>query len=341
MKIILNKGIYLLLHYITGKKKKEIERKNSVNEIKVLSLFDGISCGMVALERAGVPIEKSVAYEIDEDAIKVSTSNYPQIEHKGDVFDAKYIEGEYDLLIGGSPCTYWSIAKAGNNGEKGERETTASGLGWDLFSQYVRALKEAKPKYFFYENNASMSDEIRECISKELRCKPIEIDSADFSAQHRHRLYWTNIPIEEWTKSELVFDDIIDNDTPYKYRNFEKYKDTVKVSKDGLSVRFDTSGKGQYGQANRAKKTNQKWNTLPASGQDKNDIWVDDYISRHITPIEAERLQTLPDNYTEILSSEAKRTKVCGNGWTVDVIAHIFTGLKERIGEKQNEAIRN
>ena len=109
---------------------------------------------------------------------------------------------------------------------------------------------------------------------------------------------------------------------------FEKYKDTVKVSKDGLSVRFDTSGKGQYGQANRAKKTNQKWNTLPASGQDKKDVWVDDYISRHITPIEAERLQTLPDNYTEILSSEAKRTKVCGNGWTVDVIAHIFSGLK-------------
>ena len=302
--------------------------QKNMKGLKVLSLFDGISCGMVALDRAAIPVEKYVAYEIDEDAIKVSKSNYPQIEHKGDVFEAKYIEDEFDLLIGGSPCTYWSIAKAGNNGEKGERETTASGLGWDLFSQYVRALKEAKPKYFLYENNASMSDEIKECISKELGCKPIEIDSADFSAQHRHRLYWTNIPIEEWTKSELVFDDIIDNDTPYKYRNFEKYKDTVKVSKDGLSVRFDTSGKGQYGQANRAKKTNQKWNTLPASGQDKNDIWVDDYISRHITPIEAERLQTLPDNYTEILSSEAKRTKVCGNGWTVDVIAHIFSGLK-------------
>ena len=302
-----------------------------MNEMKVLSLFDGISCGMVALERAGIPVERYVAYEIDEDAINVSKSNYPQIEHNGDVFEAKYIDGKFDLLIGGSPCTYWSIAKAGNNGEKGERETTASGLGWDLFSQYMRALKEAKPKYFLYENNASMSDEIRECISKELGCEPIEIDSADFSAQHRHRLYWTNIPIEEWTKSELVFDDIIDNDTHYKYRNFEKYKDTVKVSKDGLSVRFDTSGKGQYGQANRAKKTNQKWNTLPASGQDKNDIWVDDYISRHITPIEAERLQTLPDNYTEILSSEAKRTKVCGNGWTVDVIAHIFAGVRRMI----------
>lgn len=309
---------------------KENNRNINLSKgLKVLSPFNGISCGRVALERAGIEVERYVSYEIDDDANKVAKYNYPDDEYNGDVFEADFTQYEgFDLLIGGSPCTYWSIAKAGNNGEKGERETTASGLGWDLFSQYVRALKEAKPKYFLYENNASMSDEIRECISKELGCKPIEIDSADFSAQHRHRLYWTNIPIEEWTKSELVFNDIIDNDTPYKYRNFEKYKDTVKVSKDGLSVRFDTSGKGQYGQANRAKKTNQKWNTLSASGQDKNDIWVDDYISRHITPIEAERLQTLPDNYTEILSSEAKRTKVCGNGWTVDVIAHIFSGLK-------------
>ena len=297
--------------------------------LKVLSPFNGISCGRVALERAGIEVERYVSYEIDDDANKVAKYNYPNDEYNGDVFEADFTQYEgFDLLIGGSPCTYWSIAKAGNNGEKGERETTASGLGWDLFSQYVRALKEAKPKYFLYENNASMSDEIKKCITKELGVEPIEIDSADFSAQHRHRLYWTNIPIEEYTKSELVFDDIVDTDTPYKYRNFEKYKDTVKVSKDGLSVRFDTSGKGQYGQANRAKKTNQKWNTLPASGQDKNDIWVDDYISRHITPIEAERLQTITDNYTEILSSEAKRTKVCGNGWTVDVIAHIFSYLR-------------
>lgn len=90
--------------------------------MKVLSLFDGISCGMVALERVGIPVEKYVAYEIDEDAIKVSKYNYPQIEHKGDVFAAAYKEGEFDLLIGGSPCTYWSIAR-GN----GERETQMGG----------------------------------------------------------------------------------------------------------------------------------------------------------------------------------------------------------------------
>lgn len=297
--------------------------------MKVLSLFDGISCGMVALERAGIHVERYVAYEIEKNAIRVSRCNYPTIEHKGDVFDAEYQEGEFDLLIGGSPCTYWSIAKAGNSGEKGVRETSASGLGWNLFSQYVRALKEAKPKYFLYENNASMSNDIKECISKELGCEPIEIDSADFSAQHRNRLYWTNIPVKQYEKSQLLFSDIVDYETKYKYRDFSKYKETVKISKDGLSLRFDTSGKGHYGQANRCKKTNQKWNTLPASGNDKNDIWVDEYTSRHITPIEAERLQTLPDNYTDCLVSESKRTGVCGNGWTVDVIAHIFKGLKE------------
>ena len=115
MKIILNKGIYLLLHYNTGKEKKEIERKISVNEMKVLSLFDGISCGMVALERAGIPVERYVAYEIEEDAIKISNKNYSQIEHCGDVFKADYTKYEgFDLLIGGSPCTHWSIAKKQN-----------------------------------------------------------------------------------------------------------------------------------------------------------------------------------------------------------------------------------
>ena len=129
--------------------------------MNVLSLFDGISCGMVALKRANIEVDRYVAYEIEEDAIKVSTDNFPSIEQKGDVFQAQYKEGEFDLLIGGSPCTYWSIAKAGGN-----RETVSSGFGWELFMQYVRALKEVKPKYFLYENNESMSDAIKEEITK-------------------------------------------------------------------------------------------------------------------------------------------------------------------------------
>ena len=295
--------------------------------LTVLSLFDGISCGMIALERAEIPVEKYVAYEIDEDAIKVSKSNYPQIEHKGDVFEAKYIEGEFDLLIGGSPCTYWSIAKAGNNGEKGERETTASGLGWDLFSQYVRALKEAKPKYFLYENNESMSDDIKNEITKHLGVEPIMIDSADFSAQHRKRLYWTNIPIDmNYIPSDKVFSDI-EYEHDYKVVDISKYKDTVKANNDNTCWKWDTSGKGYYSQQSRARSKDIKMNTLPASGGDKNNIYLGNYTYRKLHPIEAERLQTLPDNYTNCIKSNVKRIGLCGNGWTVDVIAHIFRGL--------------
>lgn len=293
--------------------------------MKVISLFDGISCGMVALERAGIPVERYDAYEIDKYAIDVSKHNYPQINHCGDVFEAKYTVGEYDLLIGGSPCTYWSIARVG-----GDRETTASGLGWDLFSQYVRALREVKPKYFLYENNQSMSNEIKECITKELGCEPYEINSADFSAQIRNRYYWTNIPVAEWTKNNITFADIMDSpDTNFLSRSVEQYADTIKWSKDGLSVKWDTSGKGYYSQANRAKLPNQKWNTVCANrAESKGNVWLGNNMIRLITMSELEKLQTLPVGYTSCLKNKEMRGKCIGNGWTVDVIAHILKGLK-------------
>lgn len=277
---------------------------------------------MVALERAGIPVERYVAYEIEENAIKVSRHNYPQIEQKGDVFKAEYKEGEFDLLIGGSPCTYWSIAKAGDG-----RETTSSGFGWELFMQYVRALREAKPKYFLYENNESMSDAIKEEITKQLGVTPVMIDSADFSAQIRKRYYWTNIPvIMEWEKSNLVLNDIL-YEHEYKARDFSKYAHTVRWNEENTACRYDSSGKGYYSQASRCRKPTIKSNTLTASGNDKNNIWLENYKMRTLHPIEAERLQTLPDNYTSCLSSKVKRSEVCGNGWTVDVIVHIFKGL--------------
>ena len=156
--------------------------------MNVLSLFDGISCGMVALERAGIHIDRYVAYEIDKYAIQVSEKNYPQIEHRGDVFDADFTEFKgFDLLIGGSPCTYWSIAR--NN-----RETTPDGIGGQMFMQYVRALKESGCKYFLYENNYSIHKNIKAFISEQLGVEPIMINSALVSAQNRKRCYWTNIP---------------------------------------------------------------------------------------------------------------------------------------------------
>lgn len=297
--------------------------------VKVLSLFDGISCGMIALERAKIPVEKYVAYEIDEDAIEVSKYNYPQIEQRGDVFTALYAEGEFDLLIGGSPCTNWSIAKVGG-GEKHapHRETTASGIGWDLFSQYLRALREVKPKYFLYENNFSMSNKIRDCITTELGVNPIHINSADFSAQTRHRYYWTNIPIAKWEDKHILFSDIMDTEGEFITRSIEQYADTIKWSKDKMSVKWDTSGKGYYSQANRAKLPNQKWNTVCASrAESKGNVWLGNNIIRLVTMSELEKLQTLPVGYTECLKNKEKRGKGIGNGWTVDVIAHILSGL--------------
>lgn len=290
--------------------------------MKVLSLFDGISCGMVALERAKIPVERYVAYEIEPNAIKVSKHNYPMIEQKGDVFNAEYTTGEFDLLIGGSPCTYWSIAKAGNSEA---RETTSSGLGWELFSEYVRALREVKPSYFLYENNESMSEDIKNEITRTLGVEPVLIDSQDFTAQIRKRYYWTNIPVSSWAKKDLRIKDIVYDDT-YKVSNFEKYEETKIISKDGLMVKWDSSGKGYYSQQNRARSKSLKMNTVTARGVDKCNIWLGGNNFRRIHPVEAERLQTLPDNYTNVLS-DGQRIACIGNGWTVDVIAHILSGI--------------
>lgn len=153
--------------------------------MKVLSLFDGMACGMIAMLGAGVEVESYDAYEIDKFAKTVASHNFPIIQQHGDVFQGDFTKYEgVDFLIGGSPCTYWSIA------QKNNRETTASGVGWELFSQYIRALHEAKPKYFIYENNYSMSKEIRASIDEAFGFEAVHINSALVSAQHRQRLYW-------------------------------------------------------------------------------------------------------------------------------------------------------
>ena len=156
--------------------------------MKILSLFDGMACGALAMQAAGIEIDKYIAYEIDKYAIQTAQHNFPFIEERGDVFKADFKEyAGFDYLIGGSPCTYWSIAQTKN------RETVASGMGWELFSQYVRALHEAKPRFFLYENNKSMSAAIRASITETFGFEPILINSALVSAQNRQRLYWCGI----------------------------------------------------------------------------------------------------------------------------------------------------
>ena len=184
--------------------------------MKVLSLFDGMACGMIAMQLAGVEVESYDAYEIDKYAIKTAQHNFPMIKEHGDVFEADFTQYEgVDFLIGGSPCTYWSIAQTKN------RETVASGMGWELFSQYVRALHEAKPKYFIYENNKSMSKQIRASIDEAFGFEAVLINSALVSAQNRQRLYWVGKRNEDGTYSKvnveqpadrgILLKDVLDN----------------------------------------------------------------------------------------------------------------------------------
>lgn len=169
--------------------------------MKIISVFDGMACGMLAFQAAGIQVSRYVAFEIEKYAIQTSSHNFPMIEHRGDVFQADFTEFRgFDFLIGGSPCTYWSIA------QKNNRETEASGMGWELFCQYVRALHEAQPMYFIYENNKSMSKAIRESITQAFGFEPICINSALVSAQNRQRLYWVGKQNTDGTYSKVKVD---------------------------------------------------------------------------------------------------------------------------------------
>ena len=170
-----------------------------MKRINVLSLFDGMACGMLAMLKAEIQVDSYYAYEIDKYAVQTATHNFPQIQECGDVFEGDYKQYEgVDYLIGGSPCQRWSIAQSPD-----KRETTASGIGWDMFSQYVRALKETEPKYFIYENNKSMTNAIRQAITKTFGFEPICINSALVSAQNRQRLYWVGKRNADGTYSKV------------------------------------------------------------------------------------------------------------------------------------------
>lgn len=319
--------------------------------MNVLSLYDGISCGMAALDRAGIHVGSYSAYEIDKYAITVSAKNYPMIEHHGNVFEGNFKKHKgCDLLIGGSPCTYWSVAKK-------DRETTSDGEGFRLFMQYVRALDESCPKYFLYENNDSIHKNIKTEISRILGVQPIMINSALVSAQQRKRCYWTNIPNVTLPEDKRIFlKDIIESGIPWQNKSYcmtatydgAVFRNTLERKQRTMIaepvVINDTDGKatmvavpvrigqiGNGGQGQRIYSVYGKSVTLSANGGGpgaktglyKIDLPDGDYIIRKLHPVEAERLQTLPDNYTEGISN-TQRYKCIGNGWTVDVIAHIL-----------------
>ena len=360
--------------------------------INVLSLFDGISCGQIALERAGIKVNNYYASEIDKHAIKVTQRNYPNTIQMGNVkklnnhnFPA---HERIHLVIGGSPCQ--SFSNAG-------KRTGFKGSG-ELFWEFVELLHEIQPKWFLLEN-VKMKQEWQDIITKELGVQPLEIDSALVSAQQRKRLYWTNIDLSKLKikDKKIYLKDVLGLDV----KNTE---DKICMTKSDFDVKVrkhyvDTKKLCEYLRNNKGNKTNKEiagycdvpitkvehwfrkdnsfaipdeesWFKLKKLFDISSEEWdkeitefeikrnnfdmakriyhvrgkhptlttltgvhqrktiTDGKDMFYLNPNHAEELQTLPKDYTKGLTDN-QRFKVIGNGWTVDVIAHLFKALKE------------
>ena len=265
--------------------------------MNVLSLFDGISCGRVALERAGIKVNKYFACEIDKYAIKISEKNYPDIIHLGDINGWKTWDlPKIDLIIGGSPCQGFSRAGKELNFEDPRSK---------LFFIFVDILNFYKPKYFLLEN-VMMRKEWQDVISTYLNTAPVSINSSLLSAQNRRGLYWLNFLITQPEDKGIFVKDILEKDAviPIYHNLYGGFKETKPRVFSTKSPTIRTSAGGGH---------------IPSVGNVNGTI-------RKLTPLECERLQTLPEGYTEGIS-DTQRYNCIGNGWTVDIIAHIFGQL--------------
>lgn len=309
--------------------------------MNVLSLFDGMSCGRIALEKAGILIDKYYACEIDKFAVKVSKANYPDIIQLGDVKDLiwndsmlhAHLRPKIDLLIGGSPCQGFSFA-----GKHLDFDDPRS----KLFFEFVRLMNETKPKWFLLEN-VRMKEESQDIISRYMGVQPQEINSSLVSAQNRKRLYWTNIPFtvpedRGIMLKDIIEDGLVDRDKAHcldaNYHKggnlkiyFEKSRRQLVFSQDGMCHVGDADLKG-HDLIKRVYHPEGKSPTLNActGGNREPKIATDNLKWRKLTPLECERLQTVPEGYTAHVSN-TQRYKMLGNGWTVDVVAHIFKNL--------------
>lgn len=351
--------------------------------MNILSLFDGMSCGQQALERAGIAYNKYYASEIDKHAIKVTQANYPNTIQLGSVTGVDgYALPQIDLLIGGSPCQSFSFAgQRKGMSTKDEQEVLTlehylqlkeEGYEFEgqsyLFWEFMRILKEVKPKYFLLEN-VMMGEKWEKVLSKAIGVNPIEINSALVSAQNRRRLYWTNIGLEpaglfgflessikQPKDKNILLKDILETDVDEKYflsekmlqyflskTNFNKgkinyrtpndkaycitkYSSSLDITDNIIVVhstfgRTSTNGNGGNG---HLFKTDNKSYCLDV--QNSQAVEYSNRI-RKLTPVECERLQTVQDNYTNHVS-DTQRYRMLGNGWTIDVIAHIFSYIK-------------
>lgn len=287
-------------------------------KINVLSLFDGMSCGQIALNKVGIEYENYFASEIDKYAIQVTQKNYPNTKQLGSVTEVKAIDlPNIDLLIGGSPCQGFSFAGKQLNFDDSRSK---------LFFEFVRLLKETKPKYFLLEN-VKMKKEYQDVITKHLGVEPIEINSNLLSAQNRERLYWTNIPnIKQPKDKKIYLKDVVE--IGEVSRNLVDKSRIKQYWETKNYIQYDLSGKGHKSQDQRGYYLNAKHGTLPSHGaSSKVKVVLPNGDIGQLTPIECERLQTVPDNYTNCVS-DTQRYTMLGNGWTVDVIAHIFSFLR-------------
>lgn len=319
-----------------------------MKKYNILSLFDGISCGQVALERANIKKENYIASEIDKYAIEIAKKNYPNTLHIGNIENISYNEktkklynnktqeilykGDIDIIIGGSPCQSFSFAGKQNGMSTKEnievtnleqylelKNKNFEFIGQSyLFWEYVRLLKEIKPKYFLLEN-VKMKKYWENIITKTLEVNPIRINSENYSAQRRDRLYWTNIDInkEEILKerNELLLKDIIREEDNENYHlsktHYAAFLKSYKWKANLLNEKSKPLLATYYKQPPHC----------PYIPCEKSESGY-----RMLSPIECERLQTLPNNYTQGIS-KTQRYKCIGNGWTVDVIAKILSYL--------------
>jgi DNA-cytosine methyltransferase len=322
--------------------------------MNVLSLFDGMSCGMQALKQAGIKVDNYYASEIDKYAIQIAKKNHPEIRHLGNIEDWKNWDlPKIDMIIGGPPCQGFSIA--------------GKGLDWkdprsQLFFTAMDILHELKPKYFLFENVASMKKEIVKELDQYLAVESIMINSALVSAQNRKRNYWCNWDVEQPEDKGILLKDVIEcgsNELNQRPRGNNKggLRENKSPSMGAISwvdnVHVVDRDKAHCIDANYHKGSNpkdyfkrkrrqlvfvDKSQTIPATiykenpksmvKRNKKGLLVSDGIEfRKLTPTECERLQALPDNYTEGVSN-TQRYKMIGNGWTVSVIEHILRGMK-------------
>jgi len=353
--------------------------------MNVLSLFDGISCGQVALNRAGIKYDNYFASEVDKYAIKVTQHNYPNTIQLGDIKEITSSNlPAIDILFGGSPCQ--NLSFAGNMkgmATKDNYEITTldeylrlKNDGFELqgqsylFWEYVRILKEVKPKYFLLEN-VKMLKKWENMISDVLGVKPIEINSALVSAQNRRRLYWTNIPnVTQPIDKKIMLKDIVEeqpmglsidekisnlrssidfeqNELAITFKAINSKKIVVNLS-DNTPISFyetrtqegkdmrrkirQETGKDSTPRSKEhkmyAQQKNGKGNCLVTVESPLDYIVDNTWRYRKLHLIEMERLQTIPDNYTNVVTSTQAR-KMLGNGWTVDVIAHILKNIEQ------------